>query len=105
MSKSDLYPRIYQTVRRIPRGRVATYGQIAGLSGIPGHARQVGYALHRLQEGSGVPWHRVVNRLGRIALVSDPAAGALQRALLESEDVAFDSAGTVSLSKYRWKRR
>jgi methylated-DNA-protein-cysteine methyltransferase related protein len=104
MEPSSLYPRIYRAVRGIPRGRVATYGQIAALAGIPGHARQVGYALHRLQEGSGVPWHRVVNRLGRISLISDPSAGTLQRALLESEGVAFDAAGAVPLKKYRWKK-
>jgi methylated-DNA-protein-cysteine methyltransferase-like protein len=103
--KTKLYPRIYETVRRIPRGRVATYGQIAGLAGIPGHARQVGYALHRLREGSGVPWHRVINRTGRIALVSDPSGGALQRGLLEAEGVIFDESGAIDLARFQWKKQ
>ncbi|MBD3162880.1 MAG: hypothetical protein GF346_10755, partial [Candidatus Eisenbacteria bacterium] len=54
---SPLYRRIWETVNRIPPGRVATYGQIATLAGLPGQPRLVGYALHRLPEGSPVPWH------------------------------------------------
>ena len=54
----DTYRRICEVVRRIPRGRIATYGQVAALAGIPGHARQVGYALHALSDGSQVPWQR-----------------------------------------------
>ncbi len=64
---SDRYPRIYSVVRRIPNGRVATYGQIARLAGLPGGARQVGYALHALDEDSDVPWQRVVNARGRVS--------------------------------------
>jgi methylated-DNA-protein-cysteine methyltransferase-like protein len=58
------YQLIYSVIKRIPRGRVATYGQIAEIAGIGGHARQVGYALHALPSDSGVPWHRVVNSFG-----------------------------------------
>ena len=64
---SDHYTRIYNVVKRIPRGRVASYGQIAELAGIPRHARQVGYALHHLSDDSGVPWQRVLNAAGEIA--------------------------------------
>ena len=61
----SIYRRIYAEVRRVPRGRVATYGQIAALAGFPRHARQVGYALHGLRESEdGVPWHRIVNSKG-----------------------------------------
>ena len=105
MGNSPIYSRIYAMVSRIPRGKVATYGQIAGLAGIPGHARQVGYALHSLPEGSGVPWQRVINRKGRISLRSDLSAPCLQRVILESEGVEFDETDAISLKKYQWRKQ
>ncbi len=101
----ETYFRIYEVVRRIPRGRVATYGQVARLAGLPGHARQVGYALHALPDGSRVPWHRVVNARGGISARTEPAYARVQRALLESEGVEFGLAGTLSLAQYRWRPR
>ena len=83
MGNHALYSRIYAIVSRIPPGKVATYGQIAILAGMPGHARQVGYALHSLPHGSEAPWQRVINRKGRISLRAHPSAEYLQRALLE----------------------
>ena len=62
--------RIYEVVSRIPKGKVATYGQVATLAGMRGHARQVGYALHDLREGSNVPWHRVINARGEFMVPS-----------------------------------
>ena len=95
--------RIYAAVRRIPAGRVATYGQVAALAGLPGHARQVGYALAALPAGSTVPWHRVINAQGRISLRRDgPGAGVPQRLRLEREGVAFDAAGRVPLARFGW---
>ena len=105
VAPSRTYARIYEVVRRIPRGRVATYGQIAALAGLPGHARQVGYALHRLPESSLVPWHRVVNASGAISLRGDSGWGGLQRALLDSEGVRFDRDGRISLERHGWKPR
>jgi alkylated DNA nucleotide flippase Atl1/ribonuclease BN (tRNA processing enzyme) len=102
MGKSTLYSRIYAIVNRIPEGKVATYGQIASLAGMPGHARQVGYALHALPGGSEVPWHRVINRKGRISLRANLPATSLQRALLESEGVQFDAQEAIAFEKYRW---
>jgi methylated-DNA-protein-cysteine methyltransferase-like protein len=102
MGKNKLYARIYEIVNHIPRGKVATYGQIAGLAGMPGHARQVGYALHSLPEGSGVPWQRVINRKGQISLRAYPSAEHLQRALLEAEGIVFDEQETITLGKYQW---
>jgi methylated-DNA-protein-cysteine methyltransferase related protein len=99
------YVRIYAVVRRIPRGRVATYGQVAALADLPGHARQVGYALHALPEASGVPWHRVLNAQGRVSLRATPGWDGLQRALLEREGVAFDTSGRTDLSRYQWRPR
>lgn len=101
------YPRIYRVVRRIPRGRVATYGQVAELAGLAGNARQVGYALHALDEGTWegkvVPWHRVINAQGRISL--DSYAGEIQTQLLKREGVELDPRGRVDLKRFRWKPR
>jgi methylated-DNA-protein-cysteine methyltransferase-like protein len=99
------YRKIWACVARIPAGRVATYGQIAALSGIPGHARQVGYALHALPDGTAVPWHRVINAAGEVSRRSEPGYDRLQRALLEAEGIAFDARGRVSLQRFGWRRR
>lgn len=104
-ARGELYRSIYAAVRRIPRGRVATYGQIAELVGIPRQARQVGYALHALAWGSSVPWHRVINAQGEISLRRKPGAEGLQRQLLEREGVVFDAAGRVDLAAVRWRPR
>jgi methylated-DNA-protein-cysteine methyltransferase-like protein len=99
------YQRIYAVVRRIPHGRVATYGQVATLAGLPGHARQVGYALHALSEASDVPWHRVINAQGRISPRADPGWNDVQRQLLEREGVLLGRGGRTALERYRWKPR
>ncbi len=98
------YQEIYAVVSRIPAGRVATYGQIACLAGIPGLARQVGYALSALEDHTPIPWHRVVNARGMIS----PRSGIspmeqVQRLLLESEGVSFDAQGRIPLSRYQWR--
>lgn len=98
------HARILAVVRRIPAGRVATYGQVAALAGLPRHARLVGYALHALPEESRVPWHRVVNAAGKISLRRG-VGPALQRALLEREGVAFGPNVTISLARYAWRPR
>ena len=90
-------------VRRIPRGRVATYGQIATLAGLPGHARQVGYALHALRSSTAVPWQRVVNAAGAISL--QPMRGGIsQRLLLEREGIRFQGA-RIALTQFGWRPR
>jgi methylated-DNA-protein-cysteine methyltransferase related protein len=96
---------IHAAVRRVPRGRVATYGQIAELAGLEGHARQVGYALHALPSNSGVPWHRVVNARGEVSARSSGDSHELQRHLLESEGIDFDARGRIDLGRFRWKPR
>lgn len=100
--RESSYDRIWRVVRRIPRGRVATYGQIAELAGIPRGARQVGYALHALRDHSAVPWHRVLNARGTISLRSE-GAPETQRLRLEREGVRFDSAGRTDLERFRWR--
>lgn len=101
----SLYQRIHGIVRRIPRGRVATYGQVAELAGMPGRARQVGYALHALPANSAVPWHRVLNARGMVSLPPGSRSALEQRLLLEQEGVHFDQRGQVSLTRYRWRPR
>lgn len=97
------YDRIYAVVRRIPRGRVATYGQIASLANLRGQARQVGYALHALPAGTTVPWHRVINAKGSISLRAR-GAGVTQRLRLEQEGILFDARGRVVLTKFQWRK-
>ena len=99
----DRYQRIYAVVAAIPRGRVATYGQVAALAGFAGQARQVGYALHALPEGSALPWHRVVNASGGVSLRSEAGWEGYQRHLLEGERVRFDERGKIDLGRYRWE--
>ena len=98
------YRRIYRTVRRIPRGRVATYGQIARLAGFPNHARLVGYALHALRGAvdKTVPWHRVINARGEISL-GEFSGADLQRRLLKSEGIIFDRRRRIDLERFGWK--
>lgn len=100
-----LYQQIYATVQFIPSGSVATYGQIATLAGVPGYARQVGYALYRLRDlDTLIPWHRVVNAKGQISY-SPLRYGSddLQRVLLAAEGIEFDHQGRIDLIKFGWK--
>ncbi len=105
MPPSDTYTKIYTLIRRIPSGRVASYGQIARLAGVPRGARQVGYALHALPNGTTVPWHRVVNAKGTISRRTVPGSELTQRMLLEAEGVYFDLNGRVDLARYGWTPR
>ena len=94
--------RIWETVREIPQGRVASYGQIAEIAGIPRGARQVGYALRHLPDGYDVPWHRVITASGRIAFDKDSRPYTEQRDRLLQEDVAVIS-GRVNMREFRWQ--
>jgi len=103
---SSSYEKIYAAVRKIPRGRVSTYGNIARLAGLPRQARLVGYALHALPAGTRLPWHRVINAQGRLSLArNNAAAGITQRLLLEREGVRVDAGGRVSLARFGWNAR
>ena len=99
------YAAVYAVVKKIPRGKVATYGQIALLAGMPRAARQVGLAL-RIAPGSiKIPWHRVINAQGQISMRQhDWQSGGddYQRALLENEGIEFNAAGKINLKKFRW---
>ncbi len=103
MEQKERYLRIYQTIQKIPRGKVATYGQIARLAGFPGYARQVGYALHATPDDMEIPWHRVINAKGEISLKPTGPYDQVQRQMLEAEGVQFDGAGRVPLKIFQWQ--
>ena len=98
------YDRIYTTVRNIPYGKVATYGQIADLTGLYGKARLVGYALFKVQIADNIPWHRVINSKGEISYSFKRQGGDyLQKVLLEEEGIEFKPNGKIDLRIYRWQ--
>lgn len=98
------YTDIYAQVRRIPRGKVATYGQIAALVGrcTP---RMVGYAMAATPDGEGIPWHRVINSQGKISPRAGGDGDQHQRLLLEAEGIRFDRSSRVDLDRVGWKPR
>ncbi len=103
------YARFYRVVRRIPRGRVATYGQVAAQAGLPRGARLAGSALSALRGAAhDVPWQRVLGARGRgragVSL-KDPMGAGAQRDLLEREGVEFDARGRVDLARFGWRPR
>jgi len=100
---SSIYRRIYAIAQRIPAGKVATYGQIAHLADLGGHARQVGYAMYTLPANSHVPWHRVVNAKGEISTRSEPFAAEIQKQLLKAEGIIFEKNSKINLHRYRWR--
>ncbi len=100
---SKKYQIIWDTVKKIPRGKVATYGEIASVSGLLRHARLVGYALHNLPPKSGVPWHRVINSAGKISLSNIDGMYDLQMELLTKEGIVFRK-GKVDLKRFGWLR-
>jgi methylated-DNA-protein-cysteine methyltransferase related protein len=103
MAATRQYDRIYEVVRRIPFGRVSTYGRVAVLAGLPDQARLVGYALHALPEHTTVPWHRVINAGGGVSLGrAIPGGELVQRRRLESEGVRFDARDRVDLGEFGW---
>ncbi len=99
---SRFFHQVYRVVQQIPAGKVATYGQIAALLGYPRAARTVGWAMRALPEGSGVPWHRVINGRGRISTSGQEHDVDPQRQRLEAEGIVFDADGRVDLKVYGW---
>lgn len=95
-----VFERIYEVVKGIPKGRVATYGQVALLAGNPRWARVVGYALHNNPAPGIIPCHRVVNREGKVAEAFVFGGGNVQRTLLEQEGIIFEEDGRIDLKKY-----
>jgi len=95
------YDRIYEVIRQIPTGKVATYGQIARMVG-ECTPRMVGYALAALKPGSDVPWQRVINSQGKISLRNDGSESMEQRLLLESEGIYFNDKRIIDLDEFSW---
>jgi methylated-DNA-protein-cysteine methyltransferase-like protein len=100
--KPSIAEQVWQVIALIPKGRVATYGQVADLAGLPGGARRVGRLLSHLPSGSRIPWHRVINASGGISLPEDSGGFARQQRLLKKEGVAFNASGRISLRRFRW---
>jgi len=99
---TDLHRRTIDVIKKIPRGRVATYGQIAAMAGDPRAARQVVRTLHTSSDKEKLPWHRVINSQGRISL--PPGRGyELQKTLLEKEGVKFGLGDRIDLKRYLWQ--
>ena len=96
----NLFLRIYELVRQVPRGCVASYGQIAEIVGPGCDARTVGYAMAGTPEGSDIPWQRIVNREGKISLPGP--GGQIQRMRLEAEGVAFDARNRIDMAHFGW---
>ncbi|HTY37172.1 MAG TPA: methylated-DNA--[protein]-cysteine S-methyltransferase [Bacteroidota bacterium] len=103
MSSKRTYELIWSMVSLVPRGRVATYGQIASEVGFPGQPRMVGYALHALPPRSGIPWHRIINSQGKISFPKESASYRRQRRLLRLEGVEF-RRDVVDLDRFGWLR-
>jgi methylated-DNA-protein-cysteine methyltransferase-like protein len=97
------HAKIYAVVRRIPRGRVTTYGTVARLAGLAGQARLVGYALSALDVSTSVPWHRVINAQGRISLTDANGSRTEQALRLAREGVRVTPSGAVPLATYGWR--
>lgn len=106
MRETALAERVARVVAAIPRGRVATYGQVAALAGAPGAARRVGAVLRALPADARVPWQRVVSAPGRVApALMRGSAGARQARLLRREGVAVDASGRIDLRAHAWRPR
>ena len=98
---ASIFQSIRELVAKIPPGRVATYGQIASMLGVPGGARTVGWAMHGLPEGSEVPWHRVIGAGGLVRL-PEIEGKAVQVMLLRQEGVEVDRRGRIDLERFQW---
>ncbi|MGI6777810.1 MAG: MGMT family protein [Acetivibrionales bacterium] len=97
------FERVYDVVKQIPKGKVATYGQIARLIGEPRKARIVGWALHSNPYQGIVPCHRVVNRFGALSGAFAFGGQEVQKKLLENEGIKFNKNDTIDLDKYLWE--
>ena len=94
---------ICAVVRRIPKGWVATYGQVAAMAGLPRRARLVGHVLQCLDSATKIPWHRVVNAKGEVSYTLSRNGGdAFQQHLLEKEGIEFDHRNRFNLDRFRW---
>lgn len=98
----EMYTRVYEIVAMIPRGTVATYGQIARIVGPPCNARMAGWALRATPSGLDIPWQRVINARGQISTEFREAEARLQRQMLEAEGIEFDERDRTNLGRFGW---
>ena len=103
MKQKNSYERIYEVVKQIPYGKVASYGQIAALAGNPRWARVVGYALHVNPYPETIPCYRVVNREGRLSEAFVFGGVNQQKALLEQEGIEI-ADNCVDMERFRWSK-
>lgn len=96
--------KIISAIQRVPRGRVATYGQIAKLAGHPGAARRVVWILHACSKSHKLPWQRIISSKGEISFPWGTGAYTRQKNLLHSEKIVVDEYGSIDLKKYQWKK-
>lgn len=101
---SEFSERVIKNILKIPKGKVATYKQIAGLAGKPHGARGVAWILNSSSKAYKLPWHRVLNSQGKIAFDIRASNFNRQKRLLESEGIVIDLDGTLDLKKYQWKK-
>jgi methylated-DNA-protein-cysteine methyltransferase-like protein len=101
----ELFRRMHAVIRKIPRGHVATYGQVAELAGLPGGARVAAASLKTSKPGDRLPWQRVIGKAGKLRgriAIHDPVGAAVQRQLLEREGVTFRDSGLIALDVFGW---
>lgn len=98
----SVFEKIYDVVKQIPYGKVATYGQVAMLAGNPRWARIVGYALHKNPDPENIPCYRVVTKDGKVADSFAFGGGNAQKELLEAEGIVFNKDGKIDMQKYQW---
>jgi methylated-DNA-protein-cysteine methyltransferase related protein len=97
------FENVYELVKRIPEGKVATYGQIARMLGEPRKGKIVGWALHSNPSPAVIPCHRVVNRFGELSGGFAFGGSEAQKKLLKKEGILIDESGTIDLRKYLWE--
>jgi len=97
------FEEVYEMCKKIPKGKVATYGQIAFLIGKPRCARQVGWALSSCPDPKNIPWHRVLNRFGKLHQSDVLGNMHIQRDLLKEEGISFIDDFTIDLKYYLWE--
>jgi len=103
---TGFFEKVWEMTKKIPRGKVASYGMIAGIIGSPRAARQVGWALHSMPRGQNIPWHRVINSKGYISTTCEEHTCDIQKGLLEGEGIEVvkkDEMWWVDLNKYLWQ--
>ena len=102
---NSFFNEVYEVVKQIPSGKVATYGQVAKLLGRPRNSRHVGYALHVNPSQQQIPCHRVVNRFGKVCSGFAFGGEEAQKFLLMSEGVQFNNNNSIDLNKYGWETK